>query len=272
MYKLGLALLLFVSCADAIELPKERRVPGGIAIIDLGAKKPSKVKFREHDVMVLNKNGHWMAIVGIPLDAEPGTASLVITDDINQLQRMDFEIFDKAYKTQRLSIKNKRKVNPNAQDLERISSERKRIDKALSNFSEKAPHSFELLQPVDGRYSSPFGLRRYFNEQPRKPHSGLDIAADKGTDILAAQSGTVIETGDYFFNGKTVFLDHGQGLVTMYCHMQRIDVTVGQAISRGDKIGEVGMTGRVTGPHLHWGVALNRSLVDPALFLDIDTE
>jgi murein DD-endopeptidase MepM/ murein hydrolase activator NlpD len=77
----------------------------------------------------------------------------------------------------------------------------------------------------------------------------------------------VIDTGNYFFNGNTIFLDHGQGLITMYCHLERIDVTPGQQVARGTVIGTVGMTGRVTGPHLHWSVSLNRTMVDPMLWL-----
>ena len=174
---------------------------------------------------------------------------------------------DKAYKTQHITIKNKRKVNPYAEDMDRILADKKRLNTALVTFSRDDPNTLKLHQPVDGRYSSPYGLRRFFNEQPRKPHSGLDIAAPTGTPIQAAASGTVIETGDYFFNGNTVFIDHGQGLITMYCHMNKIDVQTGQKVTRGEKIGEVGETGRVTGAHLHWGVSLNQTMVDPLLFL-----
>ena len=108
----------------------------------------------------------------------------------------------------------------------------------------------------------------FFNEQPRNPHTGLDIAASTGTPITAASSGIVINTGDYFFNGKTVFIDHGQGLITMYCHLSSIDVLEGQEISQGEMLGKVGMTGRVTGPHLHWSVILNNTMVDPTLFIE----
>jgi murein DD-endopeptidase MepM/ murein hydrolase activator NlpD len=173
----------------------------------------------------------------------------------------------KEYKTQHITIKDKRKVEPNKQDLDRIWREAKIIKRALATWNEQRLASFNFLAPVDGRLSSPFGLRRYFNGKPRKPHSGLDIAAPEGSPIRAPADGEVIVTGDYFFNGNTVFLDHGQGLVTMYCHMSRIDVRNGQTVKRGDVIGAVGMTGRVTGPHLHWSTSLNNVRVDPGLFL-----
>ncbi len=128
----------------------------------------------------------------------------------------------------------------------------------------------KFIKPAQGPYSSSFGLRRFFNKQPRNPHSGLDIAAEKGTPIIAPAAGVVINTGDYFFNGKTIFLDHGQGLITMYCHMKEISIKEGDFVNVNDMLGTVGSSGRVTGAHLHWSVILNNTTVEPLLFLKTD--
>ena len=214
----------------------------------------------------------FVAIVGIPLAAKPGPATIELQGRNGSRANVSFDIGQKSYKTQRLTIKNKRMVDPNQQDLERIASERKRINAALEHYSTADRVDMAMVRPVVGVESSPFGLRRYYNDKPRRPHSGLDIAAPEGTPIVAAAPGTVIETGGFFFNGTTVFIDHGQGLVTMYCHMSRIDVEPGTRVERGEQIGAVGATGRVTGPHVHWSVSLNDTRVDPTLFLDEPAE
>lgn len=259
---------LFHSVANANTLPNHDPVPGGVAIIPLESTAPTapKVMWKNRPVMVRKQQDHWVAVVGIGLATEPGDQYITV-DEHNKLYRQTFTITEKEYESQHITLKNKRQVNPNKLDMERINAEKKRIRTALSHWSDDQPSSLRLLKPVEGKTSSPYGLRRFFNEQPRKPHSGLDIAAPSGTLIKAPAPGTVIEQGDFFFNGNSLFIDHGQGLITMYCHMTQTKVNAGDKVAQGQIIGTVGKTGRATGPHLHWGVSLNDAMVNPLLFL-----
>ena len=173
----------------------------------------------------------------------------------------------KKYLEQRLHV-SPGQVDLSPEDQARFVRERDHQLQVTATFSAPVePDAFAMVAPVPGPRSSSFGLRRIFNGQARAPHSGMDIAAPSGTPIKAPLAGTVIDTGDYFFNGATVWLDHGGGLLTMYCHLSETSVRPGDVLRAGDRLGAVGATGRVTGPHLHWGVMLNRTMVDPALFL-----
>lgn len=241
-------------------------VPGGIAIIELDTLSQPRVFFQERNVLVMQRDNNWLAVVGIPLDTQPGIQTLSVKTETEE-KTLNFTVTEKNYTEQHLTIKNKRKVNPLAQDLERIQQESEIITQAKQNWTDKKIDSIALTLPVQGRLSSSFGLRRFFNKQPRKPHSGLDIAAATGTAIKSPKDGTIINTGNYFFNGNTVFIDHGQGFITMYCHLNEIKLVPGDEVKTGDVIGTVGKTGRVTGAHLHWGVYLNNTAVDPELFL-----
>ena len=248
--------------------PLGAAVPGGFVVIPLDATGPERpqASYNGRRVMVLPDRDGYIAVVGIALSVRPGTHRLV-EESGAQRRLHTFRVESKGYAEQHLTIKDKRKVEPNAEDLERINRESKRIAAAKSHWSDFDPDSLELRIPAIGPYSGPFGLRRFFNGQARNPHSGLDIAVDTGTPVTAAADGVVINTGDYFFNGKTVFVEHGQGFITMYCHLSDIQVREGQHVARGERIALSGMTGRATGPHLHLSVILNKTMVDPALFL-----
>ena len=124
-----------------------------------------------------------------------------------------------------------------------------------------------FIPPKAGKFINSFGRKRFFNNEERAPHSGLDIPAPIGQKVVAPADGIVVQTGDYFFNGKTVLIDHGQGLISMFCHLSKIEVSKGQHITQGELLGLVGNTGRVTGPHLHWVMSLNDARVDPQLLL-----
>ncbi|MBT8087369.1 MAG: peptidoglycan DD-metalloendopeptidase family protein, partial [Gammaproteobacteria bacterium] len=226
------------------------------------AESRPKVTFDDKPVLVLGARDGWQAVVGIPLDTEPGSASIRVGE-----QDVSFDVMPHAYREQRLTVKNKSHVTPDPKQLERIGRERKIIDAALGNHRSVDSDGVSLVAPVEGRRSSSFGLRRFFNEQPRSPHKGMDIAASKGTPIAAPRDGVVTATGDYFFNGNTVIIDHGQGFVTMYCHLSEIAVDEGEPVALGETIGAVGATGRVTGPHLHFGTYLNGTAVDPDILL-----
>jgi murein DD-endopeptidase MepM/ murein hydrolase activator NlpD len=254
--------------ADTPFLPEARPVPGGIALLPVGsARDPAPVvRFGEQRVMVVASAGQWLALVGLPLAQEPGPALVEVTAPGKAARRIGFEVTGFPYATQALRVA-PRHVDLAPADAARVERERPHIRRMLTTWSEAAPPTLQLALPVQGRRSSPFGLRRTFNGQSRNPHSGLDLAGPVGTAVLAPAAGRVIDAGDYFFNGLSVFVDHGSGLVTMYCHLSTIDVRVGDQVAVGDRLGAVGATGRVTGPHLHWGVALNGAMIDPELLL-----
>ncbi|MBD3649265.1 MAG: peptidoglycan DD-metalloendopeptidase family protein [Pseudomonadales bacterium] len=257
-------LFMLLISSTSWGLPQNDPVPGGVAVLAVEAPHADNLHFKGSPVMVIEEDGNHYAIVGISLAAEPGRYALHYGDE----PAYSFTVNPRNYAEQRLTIENKRKVNPYQEDLERIRRESSEMNQAFTNFDRSLPVTTEFELPAEGPVSSPFGLKRFLNDQPRSPHSGLDIAADTGEPIKAPAPGKVTATGDYFFNGKTVIEDHGQGLVTMYGHMSRIDVKSGDMVEAGEIIGAIGQTGRVTGPHLHWSVSLNNARVNPNLFLD----
>lgn len=267
----ALILTLIPSLCLADAYPQAAWVPGGIAEINLGESRglPPKVYFQNNRVLVIPRQGQWQALVGIPLSATPGMHEIQI-DHKGKQEAYSFMVIEKHYPEQHLQIENKRLVDEmTPDDIKRIEAEKQLMESIKSIWSEGLVDT-QFKAPVDGRLSSLFGLKRFFNEVPRNPHNGLDIAASVGTPILAPASGTIIGTGHFFFNGNTVFIDHGQGLLSAYLHMTEIKVQKGQRVEQGQFLGTVGNTGRVTGPHLHWIVYLNKETVDPALFISED--
>ncbi|HEY0634194.1 MAG TPA: peptidoglycan DD-metalloendopeptidase family protein [Gammaproteobacteria bacterium] len=268
-----LIVLVMSTPLHATTLPREAAVPGGIALVDLGsaAAQPPQATFQGKRVMVQPHEGRWWAIIGVPLATQPGKQSLKVMEAGGADHSVAFTVEAKSYTEQRLTLKNKKMVDPDPEDLKRIARDQRQSKKAFANWSNREEVQLQFATPVSGRLSSPFGLRRFFNDQPRAPHSGLDIAAPQGTEVQAPAAGTVIEVGDFYFNGKSVFIDHGQGLVTMYCHLDTIKVKKGEQLPQGAVFATVGMTGRATGPHLHWSVSLNDARIDPSLLLSNET-
>lgn len=255
-------LLAAVTCGASAQLPQDSRRAGGIAVVPVNSSVRAAT-LADKPVALFMLGNQRYAVVGIPLAS---TAS-VLLHTLPDEQDITLSLTPFHYADQHLTLKDQAQVNPDAAQLERYAREAKAQNAVYASFSAGEPSFPSFIKPTEGRYSSPFGFRRFFNGEPRAPHSGLDIAAPSGQTVMAPAAGTVVQTGDYFFNGNTVMIDHGQGLITMLCHLSRIDVAIGDGVKQGQPVGLVGKTGRATGPHLHWSVSLNDARVEPKLLL-----
>jgi murein DD-endopeptidase MepM/ murein hydrolase activator NlpD len=258
-------VLLWSATWTVQALPRDSRVPGGVALIDVGEGQATApdVSFDGRRVWVVARADRWVAVVGLPLSLEPGPQHVVLNSASNA--KVPFYVEAKAYPVQHLKLP-PAMVEPPAELTARLAAEAAHLGKVRETWSDGVPNG-RLDLPGKGRLSSRFGVARVLNGVPRSRHAGLDIALPVGAPVRAPADGVVIDTGDYYYCGKSIIVDHGSGLLTLYCHLSRIDVHVGQRLSRGERIGAVGATGRATGPHLHWTVYLNRTSVDPELFI-----
>ena len=270
--RVAASLLALLICAAAFPAgfiaPRAAAVPGGVVTFKLPGAPDEKpvVRYGNRPVLVARQADAWIAVLGLALSTEPGEYHVDVQQPGGNPRQITFKVVDKKYSVQQLKVA-PGQVNLSPEDEARVTTERDKVRAALEGFSPEAPATLRLAAPVPGRRSSSFGLRRVFNGESRAPHSGMDIAAPTGTPIKVPLPGRVVDVGNYFFNGNNVVVDHGQGLMTMYCHLSKIRVALGQDVKAGEVLGDVGATGRVTGPHLHWGVILNGASVDPALFL-----
>ncbi len=268
--QLCLIFLCLLQSPAGLAFPQQSLVPGGIAIITFQRNdKLPQFTFRDKPVLITQKNNQYVAVVGLPLHLKPGEYFIQGRwGNEAGLQKKFFTVKSKKYTTQHITLKDKRKVNPYAEDMDRILKEKKRKTKARQVYNKQSVN-LNFVLPSPGIKTGSFGKRRVFNGQARRPHSGMDIAAEQGTPVKAPAAGTVIELGDFFFSGNIVYLHHGQGLITLFAHLNQIDVAIGDKVEKGQVIGRVGSTGRATGPHLHWSLGLNGSWINPALFLPV---
>lgn len=263
-------------------LPRHKPVPGGLAIIplDLDTIHAPIIFFNKKRILVLKyKNDlygkgdnqsdwDWLAIVGIPMGTKPGVQKIQIfkNNETDNFIEKSFLVSNKHYLSEKLRLSNKF-TDPSLIEQSRINKERKLASKAYNHWSDAIPN-LTLRSPILKSYkSSSFGLKRILNGQLKGFHSGVDLAAPIGTNVYPASSGKVILTGSFFYSGNVIFVDHGQGFITNYCHLNSIAVKEGDLVYNDTVLGTVGATGRVTGPHLHWSVSLNDTRVDPELFL-----
>jgi murein DD-endopeptidase MepM/ murein hydrolase activator NlpD len=258
--------------------PRESRVPGGIAIIRIADVSSTNTNTSAPTVsrdgkpvwvmrhQPAKQSEGWYAIVGLPLGTKPGKHTVSV--NVNSVEStQNFIVASKRYTVQKLTFTDKGMVDPAAQNIERLERESKHLGEIRRTWRMSDITDANFILPATGRLSSRFGLQRILNGKPRSPHAGLDVAVPTGTRINAAGAGIVADAGDYYFTGKTVYIDHGNGLLTMYCHLSELGVKAGDSLAKGDAIGLSGMTGRATGPHLHWSVVLNGVMVEPELFV-----
>jgi murein DD-endopeptidase MepM/ murein hydrolase activator NlpD len=207
--------------------------------------------------------GIFNVLLGVDMDTEPGDYLLNYEFDNGETRTLTLPVLGREFGKESL------KVAPKYTDLDeetqvRVAKEKKMLDALWATSTKDRLWKSSFLRPTVGALGSPFGLRRFFNEQPRSPHSGLDIKAPAGSQIYASNYGKVVVAADLFFTGNTIVIDHGQSLYTIYAHLSKMNVKEGDNIERAQEIGLVGATGRVTGPHLHWAAKVGGARVDPA--------
>jgi murein DD-endopeptidase MepM/ murein hydrolase activator NlpD len=214
----------------------------------------------------------WFTLVGIDLEASPGvqTAELTWTYLDGRVLRevRQIDIAEKKFKTTRLEVESKY-VELSAEDEARAARERREINDIYSQITPEALWTEPFSVPIPGVTGGRnFGHRRVFNDQPRAPHSGADLTATTGTEIRATNRGRVVLAKELFYSGNAVFVDHGLGIYSVYLHLSDIRVEPGEIIDKDQVLGLAGATGRVTGPHLHWGVRAQGARIDPFSLLE----
>lgn len=239
---------------------------GGLGILDTGLADLASATLSGR-ALPITEDG--LVLVPVHMDTPPGILSVTLRQAQGSEQDWAIDVQAHSYREERLQIANQRFVEPAPEDIERYTREAAMQREVYQSYSDLQRLPFPMQLPTSGRRSSEFGVRRFYNDQPRSPHSGLDLASATGTPIVAPAAGTVALTGDFFFSGKLVMIDHGAGIISMLGHMSEILVHQGQQVALGETIGKVGATGRATGPHVHWTLSVAGVRVDPELAIDL---
>lgn len=236
-----------------------------VTVASADQPKPSVTRDGEK-VWTVKRGAYWVAVVGLPISSAPGEHSVIVTRNGVQ-EGIPFEVLDKRYPVQHVTLKDKAMVEPPPAVIARIDAESAHIKSVRSHWRETLDTDAAFTLPAKGRLSGRYGGSRVLNGKPRSPHVGLDVAVMTGTPVLAPSDGVILDTGDYYFCGKAMFVDHGNGLISMFCHLSDYIVKAGDTVKKGQAVARSGATGRATGPHLHWSVYLNGVSVEPELFV-----
>lgn len=260
-----------------VSLHSSRRVPGGVERIDLSpgnAVSSASLLWKGATIPLvpLKDEQRLTAFFGIPRGESPGDkdVELLVAGPDGKVARYAFTlvVLPKKFALQKITLPES-KVSLSKTDLDRHHREQRTVKEAYAKLRREPLWRGTFERPVPGKVISPFGLRRLLNGKPRSSHSGLDLRVPQGDPVAASAGGVVILTGEHFFSGRSVYIDHGMGIVTMYFHLSVIKVEPGEIVQAGQTVGLAGSTGRATGPHLHWGVRVHDCMVDPLELLKL---
>ena len=261
-----------------LELNEEILFPGDILKVTVRETEPVKLAWlrfqgNKYAAARRKERTELLALIGIDLNQEPGTyalkLSLIFGDGRRAERERAITIKPKEFPVEKLWVEEKF-VTPPPEVQERIARESELLKTVYEIFTPQWLGSGKFIVPTEGEVNSNFGKRRIFNNKPRSPHSGVDISSPLGTPVNASNSGRVVLATELYFAGQTVIIDHGLGVFSLYLHFSRIMTERGNFVEKGDVIGEVGATGRVTGPHLHWGVRILDCRVDPLALVRLE--
>jgi murein DD-endopeptidase MepM/ murein hydrolase activator NlpD len=229
-------------------------------------------QWQEKKIPFVRADDEWVSIIGVDLDVKPGEykadVSYKFQDGRTEKREAVIDVQPTEYPTTQLTVE-ERFVQLNPRDLARANRETKEINAIYSSISKEMLWTKPFVVPIPGEGGRNFGHRRVFNGEPRAPHNGADLRAKTGTPIRSSNRGRVVLAKNLFFTGNTVIVDHGLGIILLYAHLSRMDVKPGQMVESGQVLGLAGATGRVTGPHLHWGLRIQGARVDPFALVEM---
>jgi murein DD-endopeptidase MepM/ murein hydrolase activator NlpD len=230
-----------------------------------------EIQWQEQTIPYIRSGAQWTTVLGIDLDVKPGdhTAELRITRSGNvELRSVPISVKAGQYPVQRLTVADEF-VALSPENTERALRETKELEEIFTRVSDNALWREPFVVPIPGGTGKNFGSRRVFNGESRNPHAGADLRATTGTLIRSSNKGRIVLAKNLFFSGNTVIVDHGLGIYTLYAHLSRIDVKNDATVERSQILGRAGATGRVTGPHLHWGARVQNARVDPFSLINL---
>ena len=258
-------------CAIQVLVASNIKVPwygGGIYLKEISQDEYNQELYIENQkILTWQHLDKFYIVYGIPYKSKTGSNTLVIKNKKNEtIKKVFINIEKKNYDTQKIVV-NKKYIQPDKDTINRIKNDAKQLSQARNIWIDMNP-DLDFITPTKGATSGVFGTRRFYNGVEGNFHNGYDIAAVTGTPVIAPSSGKIILVGHFFYNGKTIVLDHGKGVKSLLMHLDEILVNKNQKIKKGDIIGRVGTTGKSTGPHLHWSVLMNKTYIDPELLID----